>query len=48
MVIELWFMISRSTDVLKARTCALGCERHRIVAGRRHCIEISKHVSAKD
>lgn len=35
-VIALWFMMSRSTDVLKARTCALGCDRHRIVAGRRH------------
>lgn len=35
-VMPLWFMMSRSTDVLKARTCALGCERHRIVAGRRH------------
>lgn len=35
-VMPLWFMMSLSTDVLKARTCALGCDRHRIVAGRRH------------
>lgn len=42
MGMELWFMMSRSTDMLKARTCALGCERHRTVAGRRHCIEANR------
>lgn len=31
--------ISRRTEVLRARTCALGWERQRMVADRRHCMD---------
>jgi len=37
-IIEQVFKMSRRTEVLRARTCALGWERHLIVAGRRHCM----------
>lgn len=36
--IELVCKMSRRTEVLRARTFALGWERHLIVAGRRHCM----------
>ena len=31
------FRMSRRTDMLSARTCALGWERQRMVGDRRHC-----------
>ena len=39
--------ISRRTDVLRARTWALGWERHRIVADRRHCMNLPKIPKSK-
>lgn len=42
--IELVCKMSRITELLRARTCALGWERHLIVAGRRHCMCICTRI----
>lgn len=41
---ELPCMISRRTDVLRARTCALGWERQRTVADKRHCTQSLERI----
>ena len=43
-LIEPLCKMSRRTDVLRARTCALGWDRHLIVAGRRHCMCMHKSI----